>query len=102
MSAGPFTDDTVWRADLDNLILCPFGDVTLAFHRLSGDTHVLNFLSEAVLKVLSNGEETLVSIVPKVIEEIQVPADECPNGVIEQTLLQLDEIGLVAPQADAI
>ena len=98
MAAGPFSDSTLWIANTDQVVLRNLEDVTLAFHKASGDTHILNFLSAAIIKVLAEQPETVASVAPKVIAEIGVDKSDCPPGLIKQTLLQLDDVGLVAPQ----
>jgi len=97
MPAGPFSEETIWSTDLDNLILQPLGDVTVVFHKVSGDTHILNFLSVAAAKVLSTGGETFASAAPKILKEIQMSTEDCPDGLIKETILQLDDAGVVAP-----
>ena len=97
MPAGPFSAETVWSTNLDNLILQPLEDVTVVFHKVSGDTHILNFLSAATVKVLSIGGETFASAAPKILKEIQMSPEDCPDGLIQETILQLDDAGVVAP-----
>lgn len=98
MPAGPYSDNTIWHANASQMLLSQMDDVTIAFHKVSGDTHILNFLSAATVKVLSDGAETFASAAPKILEEIQMSSGDCPDGLIESTILQLDEVGLIAPQ----
>jgi len=98
MSAGPYSDDTVWITDNQSMILHALDDVIVAFHKISGDTHILNFLSVAVIKTVAAGGETFSSATPKILSEIQMTADDCPEQLIVDTFLQLDEVGLIAPK----
>ena len=86
---------------MEHMLLRPLEDVTIAFHKLSGDTHILNFLSSAVIKVLSLGAETFATATPKILDEIQVSIEDCPASLIQETMLQLDEVGLITPQKGA-
>jgi len=97
MPAGPYSDDTQWCADPDKIILETLEDVTVAFHKVSGDTHILNFMSAAVVAVLSEGPETFASATPKILNYIQLDEADCPDGIIKETILQLDEVDLIAP-----
>jgi len=98
MSAGPYSEETLWTADINQMILQPFEDVTIAFHKISGDTHILNFLSAATIKVLAAGDETFTSASSKILDEIHITAADCPEGLIADTILQLDDVGLVNPR----
>ena len=100
MSAGPYSDDTVWVTDNQRMILHALDDVIVAFHKISGDTHILNFLSAAVIKTVAASGETFSSAAPKILAEIQMKAEDCPRQLIIDTFLQLDEVGLIAPKRD--
>lgn len=102
MAAGPYSDETLWTADITRLVIRAMEDVNLVFDTLSGDTHALNFLSAAVIQVLSDGEETFASAAPKVLETIGMEEGDCPKGLIKDTILQLDDAGLVMPAEGAV
>jgi len=102
MPAGPYSEKTRWSADKDGLIVRPMEDVLLVFHKLSGDTHILNFLSAAIVDVLSQGSETFASAEPKILRHTSLTAEDCPPRLIKETILLLDDIGLVRPQAPGL
>lgn len=95
MSAGPFSNDMVWHVCADDLHFADLGDVETVFDKRSGDTHILNFLSKALLDCLARSPLTLRELEPRVLEEIEMTAEDCPFSLIKSTLLQLDELGLV-------
>jgi hypothetical protein len=102
MLAGPYSEDTLWRADTGQMILQPSETVVIAFHKVSGDTHILNFLSTAALNILSASEETFGSAVPKILAEIEMTPEDCPDSLIKSTILELDDLGLVIARAPVI
>jgi len=98
MPAGPYSDQTQWLANKDQIILRQLDDATVVFHKTSGDTHVLNFLSLAIINILSNDAETFNSAAPKILLEIGMEQDDCPIQLIKDTFLQLDDVGLIVPR----
>ena len=99
MPAGPYSEHTVWVACKDELITRSMEDVLFVFHTLSGDTHILNFLSAAIVDVLSAGGETFASAEQKIISKMSLAPEDCPPGLIKKTILELDDTGLVRPKA---
>lgn len=100
MAAGPYSDKTIWRVDPSIMIVDPREDVFLVFHRLSGDTHILNFLSAGILETLEqNGQANFQTIAERIWEGMELSAEECPFELIERTTLELDDVGLVFPVA---
>ncbi len=97
MSAGPYSEQTTWTADISKMLLQPSESVTIAFHKISGDTHILNFLSAATLKILAKGDENFATAFPKILDEIQMTEHDCPASLVKRTILELDELGLVIP-----
>lgn len=95
MSAGPFSHDMVWHVCADNLLFSALGDVEAVFDRRSGDTHILNFLSKALLDCLARSPMTVLELELSVLAEIEMTSEDCPFSLIEATLVQLDELGLV-------
>lgn len=102
MPAGPYTDQTLWTANRSQLILRSLDEVTVAFHKVSGDTHILNFLSLSILRTLSEHDESFASAAPKIWQKIQVGEQDCPIQLIRTTFLELDDAGLIAPRYLAI
>ena len=98
MPAGPYTEQTLWVANKDQITLHTLDDVTVAFHKISGDTHILNFLSLAIIKTLSVNDESFSSAAPKIWQDIQVGEQDCPIQLIKDTFLQLDDVGLITPR----
>jgi len=99
MPAGPYSEDMLWAANKDDFTLRPMEDVLLVFHKMSGDTHILNFLSAAVIHVLSQEAETFASAESKILAHVDLTPEDCPPGLIKKTILELDDVGLVGPQA---
>ncbi len=98
MAAGPYSAATLWLADAENLIVDPHDDVFLVFHKLSGDTHILNFLSAGILEVLKNkGPANFVTIANWVWKFLDIDENDCPIKLIEDTVLQLDDVGVLYP-----
>lgn len=98
MAAGPYSADTLWFADTANLIVDPHDDVFLVFHKLSGDTHILNFLSAGVLETLKVGGPANFSVIAtRVWEFLDLDEEDCPVKLIEDTVLQLDDVGVLYP-----
>ena len=95
MSAGPFSHGMVWRVCAEDLIFTKLGDVDSVFNRASGDTHILNFLSKALLDCLIQTPMNVTELEPAVLKEIEMGTEDCPFSLIEATLQQLDDIGLV-------
>jgi len=99
MAAGPFSSETLWVADVANYTINPHDDVFLIFHKLSGDTHILNFLSAGILEVLkNNGAANFQTIAEWVWAFLDLTVEECPLDLVEKTILQLDDVALVLPQ----
>lgn len=98
MPAGPYTDQTLWTANQDQILLRTLDDVTVAYHKVSGDTHILNFLSLAILETLSVQDETFASAAPQIWKAIQVGEQDCSIELIKGTFLQLDDVGLISPK----
>ena len=63
-----------------------FGSLHIVFNPASGDTHLLNAVSAAVLRSL---EET-----PSTIDELQARSNATD---VEALIEELDELGLIAP-----
>lgn len=98
MAAGPYSADTLWVARAAHLIVEPHEDVSVVFHKLSGDTHILNFLSAAIVELLEEEPGTFAEVTGRVLTYLELDADDCPPSLVESTMLQLDDTGLIAPQ----
>lgn len=101
MAAGPYSAATLWTVNKDNMIVEEQEDVQLVFHRQSGDTHILNFLSAGVVEVLEQGgPATFQTIADTVRDKFELDVGECPLSLIKATVLELDDVALVYPQEE--
>ncbi len=100
MAAGPYSAETLWVADSANLIINSHDDVFLVYHKRSGDTHILNFLSAGILEVLkAGGPANFNDIASRVWSFLELDEADCPVHLIQDTTLQLDDVGVVFPTA---
>jgi len=97
MPAGIHNENIEWVANAAHLSIKQFEDVFLVFFRPSGDTHLLNFLSAAILEKLSEGKSTIEGMASGIWSMLELDPSDCPISLIESTVLQLDEVGLVSP-----
>lgn len=98
MAAGPYSDETVWTVDPTKLIIDMREDVFLVFHRESGDTHILNFLSAGIYEVLeTDGPANFSAITSRVREKMELMPEDCPHSLIVKTVLELDDVAIVHP-----
>lgn len=98
MAAGPYSAQTQWVANAAHLIMEPHEDVLVVFHRGSGDTHILNFLSAAIVELLIEKGGTFSDVNSRVLAHLELDAEDCPPELVESTILQLDDTGLICPQ----
>jgi len=101
MSAGLINSDMVWHADSASLLFVDLGEISTVFDRRSGDTHILNFLSKAIIDCLTREALTAAALSEKVLAEIEMTEDDCPPSLVSSTLSQLDELGLVQLAGEA-
>ena len=85
----------LWSVDRSQLELRSFGDVTYAYCRLSGNTHVFNLVSVALLDYLSDAPQSLDHILETFPDILGVSREECPRGVVRRMVEELDEVGLL-------
>ena len=98
MAAGPYSDETVWTVDPTKLIIDMREDVFLVFHRDSGDTHILNFLSAGIYEVLeSDGPANFEAIAARIWGKMELTPEDCPQDLIVKTILELDDVAIVYP-----
>lgn len=88
----------IWsRTPLDQFLFKEWAedDDVVAFSKRSGDTHLLSPLPLALLALLGKSPETSRSLLDKLTAELtQIEPDEAFE-LIETTLIQLQDIGLV-------
>lgn len=70
-----------------------WGRLHVVYNPASGDTHLLNAASARVLRSL----ETKASTLPEIEALVSESPDPAPLGEIEALVLELDELGLIAP-----
>lgn len=95
MVAGPYKDDWLWRVDPGHYQTYEMGEAILVYNRRSGATHILNLISIAMLEFLAGPPKTLVDLVDKFPEFIEVLKEECPSGVSRRIFSELDEAGFI-------
>lgn len=97
MVAGPVPSSCLWCATSHKTSVQKYEDVYLVFHKASGDTHLLNFLSYAVFELLADQSLSVDDILARVRNTLQLTEEDCPHSLIVATLEQLDDVGLVYP-----
>ncbi len=98
LSSGPYSNDIVWNADLLKLRIEEFGDSCLVFDKVSGDTHILNFLTISLVRYLSKTPSNLNDLYGPVLNSLELSKEDCSIGLMEDSLKHLDNIGLIQPQ----
>lgn len=78
----------ITREMADNLVL---------HHRLSGDTHILNFLSHSILMQLEVAASKADDVANMVRQNLGLTEKDCPDQLIAQCLTELDDAGLIWP-----
>ncbi len=97
MPVGPYSAETVWFADSSDIIVRQFEDVYLAFSKKSGETHLLNFLTAAIVKAVINEAGSFTVLYERVLSDLQLDTDDCPFELMQSSILQLDDVGLLMP-----
>lgn len=97
----PFNSNT----SFDNCFFLPrksdisrylFDDVTVLYHKGSGNTHMLNFLATAILDILLMEKGDFKLLVARVRQVISLSEEDCPDHLIFSTLVELEKSGLIA------
>ncbi len=97
MLAGPSQQDTVWCADKACCVIEPHEEAWYVYHTLSGETHLLNFLSYEVLKLLFDTPLDAEAIAEHVRIGLDFDIEDCPLSLIRQTIQELDIAGFIRP-----
>ncbi len=95
-------NDAIWIAASKDMLINHFGEVSFAFHRISGDTHMLNFLSRSILDRLIDTPTPAHEIVDKTPEHVGLTWNDCPLPVVLKTFKELSDTGLIKEIPDAI
>ncbi len=72
-------------------------DSVVLHHALSSDTHILNFLSAEILDACQTRACSITELANLARERLGVSEKECPTGLIERCVADLDEAGLIWP-----
>jgi PqqD family protein of HPr-rel-A system len=97
MLAGPANESTLWTSKPEVYHIEPHEEAWYAYHYLSGETHLLNFLSFEILLVLQENTVRIDDLSQVIRDRLGFVASECPNSLIDQTVKELDSAGLVTP-----
>jgi len=85
---------------------CPFYDTLLqetwedehfVLNPRSGETHVLNGLTAAILSALAEAPISLDELVERFGPALGGATDEAPEQILDTLLSQLDQLGLIDP-----
>ncbi|TNE60672.1 MAG: HPr-rel-A system PqqD family peptide chaperone [Alphaproteobacteria bacterium] len=95
MPAGPNSDTWRWRANARHYRTHVLGDVTYVYCHLSGETHMLNLVSMAMLDLLVQRPYSLAELADAFPACLDVPVAECPPAVVARLFGELDDVGLV-------
>lgn len=95
MAAGPYKDEWLWSVDPGHYAVHEMGDAILVYNRRSGATHILNLVSSAMLDFLAATPRSLADAVDQFPDFLEVPKEECPEGVTRRIFAELDEAGFI-------
>jgi len=99
MAAGPITDDMKWRSNSGDYLATEFDDTYLVFVRPSGETHFLNFLSFGIVAETNDVSKTLAELTVSLRTRFELTEDELTQELVSLTLSELDDTGLIWPEA---
>ncbi|WP_178372022.1 HPr-rel-A system PqqD family peptide chaperone [Desulfacinum infernum] len=70
-------------------------DQTVLFHELSGDTHILSPIAEAVLDFLENGPAAAPEIIDRICNQLDLERTKDLEDQLMALLRDMDESGLI-------
>ncbi|WP_155859948.1 hypothetical protein [Kordiimonas gwangyangensis] len=88
----------LWFADRSHFSIQEMGEVTYLYCKRSGDTHVFNAVSVAMLEYFMETPRTVAALVEDFPGLMGLSREECPSGVVKRIFQELDDAGLVLPQ----
>ena len=94
---GHLDSEWLWFADRSHFSIHEMGEVTYLYCKRSGDTHVFNAVSVAMLDYFMEEPRSLTSLVADFPGLMGLSREECPTGVLRRMFTELDEAGLVLP-----
>ena len=96
-AAGPVDITDVWSADPNGYVATSFDeDAHIIFTKLSGETHILNFFTYAMLQQLCFNSMNFNQLWAHMREYFDLSEDECGGALICNALNSLDEAGLIS------
>ena len=98
MAVGPYTSETIWLAEPDDFIIRQFEDIYFVFCKSAGTTHLLNFLTASIVKNAVEKPGDFVDLYARVLKDLELDEEDCPLELLESSVVQLDEVGLLRPQ----
>ncbi|WP_417451694.1 HPr-rel-A system PqqD family peptide chaperone [Kordiimonas sp.] len=94
-------NDWLWFADRGHLSFHPMGEVTYVFNHRSGETHVFNAVSIAMLEYFTHAPRKVSALVEDFPDLVGLSREDCPRGVVRRIFAELDDAGLVVPAGRA-
>ena len=86
---------TLWSADLAALILEPLDELSAAYHRPSGVTHLLASPAPEILAALADGPLDTDALLARLADAYDLP--DADPAALAARLGELAEAGLVRP-----
>ena len=99
MAAGIITDDMLWTARADDLLVREYDDTYIVYFRPSGDTHILNFLSYGIVQLAAEGACQVRDMSHALRQRLELDDQDLPDALILKTVSELDDLGLIVPRA---
>lgn len=88
-----------WISNLERLEATDEGgDTVFLFDRLSGDTHILNFFSYAILQMLNGQPYSVKDIEFRFSHDTVYEDYEITGALVKNTIRSLDDAGLIHPR----
>jgi PqqD family protein of HPr-rel-A system len=87
----------LWFADRSHFCIHDMGEVSYLYCMRSGDTHVFNTVSMAILEYFAEKPHSIADLIEDFPELMGLSREECPRGVVRRMFNELDEAGLVMP-----
>lgn len=91
----------LWFADRSHFCIHKMGEVSYLYCTRSGDTHVFNAVSMAMLDYFTDRPRTIAELIEDFPGLMGLGREECPSGVVRRMFAELDDAGLVMPQQAA-
>jgi PqqD family protein of HPr-rel-A system len=100
MREAPGKEGTRWTVPEENrLAWRGWDDEFLVYNAASGQTHHLNLLAAEALRCLAAEPALTRELVGRLANQFEIAEDSPPLQMIDRLILELDELGLIAPSA---